>query len=158
MKTIFNIGLGLALAFCIIFFVSGEFEKYIDKKVEAAVAVQLGTVGESTPAEESAAKVVKPTTSPQKSLSTPTAQPQKRTQKPVADNREYIDVRGPKGAVKLYVGQPKDEVLELLGPPDSFDFGGTYEDCSYKVGNALIPNLKIDFERGKLRNVTKYDI
>ncbi|MBR2443752.1 MAG: hypothetical protein IKB19_05595, partial [Rikenellaceae bacterium] len=83
---------------------------------------------------------------------------QKTAQKPVADNRQYIDVRGPKGAVKLYVGQPKDEVLELLGPPDSFDFGGTYEDCSYKVGNVLIPNLKIDFERGKLKNVTKYDI
>ena len=59
--------------------------------------------------------------------------------------------------MKLYVGQPKDEVLQMLGTPDSFDFGGTYEDCSYTVGSAIMPNLKIEFERGKLKNIRKYN-
>ena len=44
MRTILNVALGLALAFCLIFLVSGGFEKYVDKKVEAALAERLGTV------------------------------------------------------------------------------------------------------------------
>lgn len=144
MRTILNVALGLALAFCLIFLVSGEFEKYVDKKVEAALVERLGTVEQEAVVEEVVEEVV------------PASKPAKATAKPV-DNREYIDVRGPKGNVKLYVGQPKDEVLQMLGTPDSFDFGGTYEDCSYTVGSAIMPNLKIEFERGKLKNIRKYN-
>ncbi|MBQ6691091.1 MAG: hypothetical protein IJN01_05315 [Rikenellaceae bacterium] len=145
MRTILNVALGLALAFCLIFLVSGEFEKYVDKKVEAALVERLGTVEQDAPAEEVATEEVKQTSVVAKKVSKP------------ADNRQYIDVRGPKGNVKLYVGQPKDEVLQMLGTPDSFDFGGTYEDCSYTVGSAIMPNLKIEFERGKLKNIRKYN-
>ena len=69
-------------------------------------------------------------------------------------NREYIDVRGPKGAVKLYVGQPKEEVLELLGTPDGYNFGGTYEDCRYNL--SLTSWISLDFKNGKLTKVNKY--
>ena len=103
------------------------------------------SVGKDAPAEEVATEEVKQTSVVAKKVSKP------------ADNRQYIDVRGPKGNVKLYVGQPKDEVLQMLGTPDSFDFGGTYEDCSYTVGSAIMPNLKIEFERGKLKNIRKYN-
>ena len=84
MRTILNIGLGLALAFCLIFLVSGEFEKYVDKKVEAAVAAQLGAGEQDAPAEEVATEEVKQTSVVAKKVSKP------------ADNRQYIDVRGPR--------------------------------------------------------------
>lgn len=141
MRTILNVALGLALAFCLIFLVSGEFEKYVDKKVETALAERLGTVEQEAVVEEVIEEVV------------PTSKPAKATAKPV-DNREYIDVRGPKGAVKLYVGQPKEEVLELLGTPDSFNFGGTYEDCRYDIG--LAHWISLDFKNGKLTKVNKF--
>lgn len=141
MRTILNIGLGLALAFCLIFLVSGEFEKYVDRRVEVALAERLGAVGEESIAEEVAEEVK------------PASKPAKATAKPV-DNRVYIDVRGPKGAVKLYVGQPKDEVLELLGTPDSYNFGGTYEDCRYDL--SLTSWISLDFKNGKLTKVNKY--
>lgn len=173
MRTILNVALGLALAFCIVFMVSGEFEKYVDKKVEAAVAAQLGAdeqdvelneqsdVNINEVVEEAVAKAVakakkelRATTT--KALITPTPAPASNTaSKEVAapaDNRQYIDVRGPKGAVKLYVGQPKADVLEVLGTPDGFDFGGTYESCRYKVGSDY---LMLRFEKGKLTDVMK---
>lgn len=141
MKTILNVALGVALAFCIISILSGSIEKQINEAVETALSERFGAVEESAPSVDPAEE------------STPTTKP---AAKPV-DNRSWIDVRGPKGNVKLYVGQPKDEVLQILGTPDSFDFGGTYEDCSYTVGNAIMPNLKIEFERGKLKNIRKYN-
>ena len=144
MRTILNVALGLALAFCLIFLVSGEFEKYVDKKVEAALVERLGTVEQEAVVEEVVEEVV------------PASKPAKATAKPV-DNREYIEVCSSKGKAKVYIGQPKSEILELLGTPDSFDFGGTYEDCSYTVGSAIMPNLKIEFERGKLKNIRKYN-
>lgn len=147
MRTILNVALGLALAFCIVFMVSGEFEKYVDKKVEAAVAAQLGagvvTVPTAEPTEKATAEVVK---QPQKV--------QKTAQKPVADNRQYIEVRSSKGKAKLYIGQPKAEVLELLGTPDTFDFGGSSERCTYEVGVAEW--FVLYFRNGKLTEVNKY--
>lgn len=173
MKTIINVGLGLALAFCLVFFVSGKFEEYVDAKVEAVVSERLGAgeqvvelneqpdVNINAVVEEAVAKAKKEQRATNtKALITPVPASNstpKVTNTPES-NREYIDVRGPKGTVKLYVGQPKDEVLQILGTPDSYDFGGKYEDCSYTVGKTIIPNLKIDFESGKLKRVTKYDI
>ncbi len=173
MRTIINVGLGLALAFCLVFFVSGSFEEYVDAKVETAVAEYLSQIVVEEQAEQPSANidelvesaVTKAVAKVKKEMKVttktvaqvPAATPKTTTAKP-ADNRVWIDVRGPKGAVKLYVGQPKEEVLQILGTPDSYNFGGKYEDCSYTVGKAIIPNLKIDFESGKLKRVTKYDI
>ena len=170
MRTILNVALGLALAFCIVFMVSGEFEKYVDKKVEAAVAAQLGAgeqnvelneqpdVNINEVVEEAVAKAVAKAKKEMRATSTKaliTPAPASNTtskETAPADNRQYIDVRGPKGAVKLYVGQPKADVLEVLGTPDGFDFGGTYESCRYKVGSDY---LMLRFEKGKLTDVMK---
>ncbi len=133
MRTIINVGLGLALAFCLVFFVSGKFEKYVDKKVEAALAERLGAVEEDVVAEEVE----------------PTSQPAKVT----ANNREYIEVRSSKGKAKIYIGQSKADILDLLGTPDGFDFGGTNESCRYKVGYDY---LWLRFANGKLTDVKKY--
>lgn len=169
MKTIINVGLGLALAFCLVFFVSGKFEEYVDKKVEAAVAERLSQVGGevqvtqpevdidemvNSAVSKAVAKVKKEMKVTTKVITqVPAETPQTTTTKP-ADNRVWIDVRGPKGAVKLYVGQPKEEVLELLGTPDSFNFGGTYEDCRYNL--SLTSWISLDFKNGKLTKVNKY--
>ena len=142
MKTILNVALGLALAFCLVFLVSGEFEKYVDKRVEAALVERLGTVEQDATAEEVATEEVKAAT-----------QSAKTTAKPV-DNREYIEVRSSKGKAKIYIGQPKSEILELLGTPDSFDFGGTSERCTYEAGLAEWYVLR--FRNGKLTEVDKY--
>ena len=144
MRTILNVALGLALAFCLIFLVSGEFEKYIDKKVEAAVAAQLGTVEQEAVVEEFVEEVVEEVV--------PASKPAKATAKPV-DNREYIEVRSSKGKAKVYIGQPKSEILELLGTPDSFDFGGTTERCTYEVNYEW---FVLRFRNGKLTEVDKY--
>ncbi len=140
MRTILNVALGLALAFCLIFLVSGEFEKYVDKKVEAALAERLGTVEQEAVVEEVVEEVV------------PASKPAKATAKPV-DNREYIEVRSSKGKAKIYIGQSKAEILELLGTPDSFDVGGTTEICTYE-GNYEWFVLR--FRNGKLTEVDKY--
>ncbi|MBQ5371821.1 MAG: hypothetical protein IIW53_05105 [Rikenellaceae bacterium] len=137
MKTIINVGLGLALAFCLVFFVSGKFEEYVDAKVEAAVSERLGAVEEDVVAEDVTEEVE------------PTSQPAKVT----ANNREYIEVRSSKGKAKIYIGQPKAEVLDLLGTPDSFDFGGTSENCRYRVNGDY---YWIHFRNGKLTEVDKY--
>lgn len=144
MRTILNVALGLALAFCLIFLVSGEFEKYIDKKVEAAVAAQLGTVEQEAVVEEFVEEVVEEVV--------PASKPAKATAKPV-DNREYIEVCSSKGKAKVYIGQPKSEILELLGTPDSFDFGGTTERCTYEVNYEW---FVLRFRNGKLTEVDKY--
>ncbi len=135
-----NIGLGLALAFCLIFLVSGEFEKYVDRRVEVALAERFGEVEEETLAEEVAEEVV------------PASKPAKATAKP-ADNREYIEVRSSKGKAKIYIGQPKSEILELLGTPNRFDFGGSSESCTYEVGYDW---FRLSFRNGKLTEVDKY--
>ena len=140
MRTILNVALGLALAFCLIFLVSGEFEKYVDKKVEAALAERLGTVEQEAVVEEVVEEVV------------PASKPAKATAKPV-DNREYIVVCSSKGKAKVYIGQPKSEILELLGTPDSFDFGGTTERCTYEVNYEW---FVLRFRNGKLTEVDKY--
>ncbi len=168
MRTIINVGLGLALAFCLVFFVSGKFEEYVDAKVEAAVAERLSQVGGEVPTTQpevdidemvnsavskAVAKVKKEMKVTTKVITqVPAETPQTTTTKP-ADNRVWIDVRGPKGAVKLYVGQPKAEVLQILGTPDGFDFGGTNESCRYKVGYDY---LWLRFANGKLTDVKKY--
>lgn len=176
MRTILNIGLGLALAFCLIFLVSGEFEKYVDRRVEVALAERLGAVGEDIESNEQSnvdineivekavnkavAKVKNEIKATAKTTTTatpaPTAVPvaAPKTTSTSAVNRQYIDVRGPKGAVKLYVGQPKDEVLELLGTPDSYNFGGSFEDCRYDL--SLTSWISLDFKNGKLTKVNKY--
>ena len=169
MKTIINVGLGLALAFCLVFFVSGKFEEYVDAKVEAAVSERLSQVVVEEQVEQPSANVdelvesavnkavakvkkeMKVTTKTVTQI--PAATPKTETTKP-ADNRVWIDVRGPKGAVKLYVGQPKEEVLELLGTPDGYNFGGTYEDCRYNL--SLTSWISLDFKNGKLTKVNKY--
>lgn len=169
MKTIINVGLGLALAFCLVFFVSGEFEEYVDAKVEAAVSERLSQVGGevqvtqpevdidemvNSAVSKAVAKVKKEMKVTTKTVTqVPVETPKAATAKP-ADNRVWIDVRGPKGAVKLYVGQPKDEVLQILGTPDSFNFGGTYEDCRYNL--SLTSWISLDFKNGKLTKVNKY--
>ena len=169
MKTIINVGLGLALAFCLVFFVSGKFEEYVDAKVEAAVSERLGAgeqvvelneqpdVNINEVVEEAVAKAKKELRATNtKALITPVPASNstpKVTNTPES-NREYIDVRGPKGAVKLYVGQPKAEVLELLGTPDGYNFGGTYEDCRYNL--SLTSWISLDFKNGKLTKVNKY--
>ena len=169
MKTIINVGLGLALAFCLVFFVSGKFEEYVDAKVEAALAERLGAgeqvvelneqpnVNINAVVEEAVAKAKKEQRATNtKALITPVPASNstpKVTNTPES-NREYIDVRGPKGAVKLYVGQPKEEVLELLGTPDGYNFGGTYEDCRYNL--SLTSWISLDFRNGKLTKVNKY--
>lgn len=140
MRTILNVALGLALAFCLIFLVSGEFEKYVDKRVEAALAERLGTVEQEAVVEEVVEEVV------------PASKPAKATAKPV-DNREYIEVRSSKGKAKIYIGQSKAEILELLGTPDSFDFGGTSESCTYEAGYDW---FRLSFRNGKLTEVDKY--
>lgn len=137
MKTIINVGLGLALAFCLVFFVSGKFEEYVDKRVEAALAERLGTVEQEAVVEEVVEEVV------------PASKPAKVT----ANNREYIEVRSSKGKAKIYIGQSKAEILELLGTPDSFDFGGTSERCTYEVGYDW---FRLSFRNGKLTEVDKY--
>ena len=137
MKTIINVGLGLALAFCLVFFVSGKFEEYVDAKVEAAVSERLGAVEEDVVAEDVTEEVE------------PTSQPAKVP----ANNREYIEVRSSKGKAKIYIGQSKAEILELLGTPDSFDFGGTSERCTYEVGYVW---FCLCFRNGKLTEVDKY--
>lgn len=142
MRTILNVALGLALAFCLVFLVSGEFDKYVDKRVEAALVERLGTVEQDAPAEEVATEEVKAAT-----------QSAKTTAK-LVDNREYIEVRSSKGKAKIYIGQPKSEILELLGTPDSFDFGGTSERCTYEAGLAEWYVLR--FRNGKLTSVDKY--
>lgn len=169
MKTIINVGLGLALAFCLVFFVSGKFEEYVDAKVEAAVSERLGAgeqvvesneqpdVNINAVVEEAVAKAKKEQRATNtKALITPVPASNstpKVTNTPES-NREYIDVRGPKGAVKLYVGQPKAEVLDLLGTPDGYNFGGTYEDCRYNL--SLTSWISLDFKNGKLTKVNKY--
>lgn len=173
MRTILNVALGLALAFCLIFLVSGEFEKYVDKKVEAAVAAQLGTgeqvvelneqpdVNINALVEEAVAKAVAKAKKELRATNTkalinpaPASNTTPKVTNTPESNREYIiDVRGPRGAVKLYVGQPKEEVLELLGAPDSFNFGGTLEDCRYRVNGDY---YWIHFQNGKLTRVDKY--
>lgn len=137
MKTIINVGLGLALAFCLVFFVSGKFEEYVDAKVEAAVSERLGAVEEDVVAEDVTEAVEH------------TSQPAKVT----ANNREYIEVRSSKGKAKIYIGQSKAEILELLGTPDSFDFGGTSEHCTYEAGYDW---FRLSFRNGKLTEVDKY--
>ena len=137
MKTIINVGLGLALAFCLVFFVSGKFEEYVDAKVEAAVSERLGAVEEDVVAEDVTEEVE------------PTSQPAKV----IANNREYIEVRSSKGKAKIYIGQSKAEILELLGTPDSFDFGGTSEHCTYEAGYDW---FRLSFRNGKLTEVDKY--
>lgn len=137
MKTIINVGLGLALAFCLVFFVSGKFEEYVDAKVEAAVSERLGAVEEDVVAEDVTEEVES------------TSQPAKVT----ANNREYIEVRSLKGKAKIYIGQSKAEILELLGTPDSFDFGGTSEHCTYEAGYDW---FRLSFRNGKLTEVDKY--
>ncbi len=137
MRTIINVGLGLALAVCLVFFVSGKFEEYVDAKVEAAVSELLGAVEEDVVAEDVTEEVE------------PTSQPAKVT----ANNREYIEVRSSKGKAKIYIGQPKAEVLQILGTPDSFDFGGTNENCRYRVDRDY---YWIHFRNGKLTEVDKY--
>lgn len=137
MKTIINVGLGLALAFCLVFFVSGKFEEYVDAKVEAAVSERLGAVEEDVVAEDVTEEVES------------TSQPAKVT----ANNREYIEVRSSKGKAKIYIGQSKAEILELLGTPDSFDFGGTSEHCTYEAGYDW---FRLSFRNGKLTEVDKY--
>lgn len=141
MKTILNVALGAALGFCIIFFAAGPFENYVDSKIEEALAERLGAVEQSAPAEKPA------------EVAKPTAKAVKATSKPI-DNREYIEVRSSKTKAKLYIGQPKTEILELLGTPDSFDFGGTSERCTYEFGMSDWYVLR--FRNGKLTEVDKY--
>ena len=173
MKTIINVGLGLALAFCLVFFVSGKFEEYVDAKVEAAVTELLGAgeqvvelneqpnVNINAVVEETVAKAVAKAKKEQRATNTkalitpvPASNSTPKVTNTPESNREYIDVRGPKGAVKLYVGQPKAEVLELLGTPDGYNFGGTYEDCRYNL--SLTSWISLDFKNGKLTKVNKY--
>lgn len=169
MKTIINVGLGLALAICLVFFLSGSFEEYVDTKVEAAVAEQLAQIGNAEQAEQPSinvdevveSAVAKAVAKAKKEMKVttkaiaqvPAATPKTTTTQP-ADNRVWIDVRGPKGTVKLYVGQPKEEVLELLGTPDEYNFGGTYESCRYDIG--LANWISLDFRNGKLTKVNKF--
>ena len=172
MKTIINVGLGLALAFCLVFFVSGKFEEYVDAKVEAAVSERLSQVGGevqvtqpevdidemvNSAVSKAVAKVkkeMKVTTKTVTQIPVPASNSTPKATNTPESNREYIDVRGPKGAVKLYVGQPKEEVLQILGTPDSFNFGGTYEDCRYNL--SLTSWISLDFKNGKLTKVNKF--
>lgn len=167
MRTILNVALGVALAFCIISILSGSIEKQINEAVETAVATHLGQIESANPTQpnvdvnaavekvvtKAVAKVKEERKVTTKTVTqVPVETPKAATAKP-ADNRVWIDVRGPKGAVKLYVGQPKAEVLDLLGTPDSFDFGGTSENCRYRVNGDY---YWIHFRNGKLTSVDKY--
>ena len=198
MKTILNVGLGLALAFCIFYFVSGKLDERIDAAVEQAVNERMsaleqtllsseeeyGEVAKAVDAVEdlveaaiakvndaakkASASVAATAKSSQKSHSSvesaaesavaQAAEAVRRVSETVSttssksETRQYIDVNGPKGAVKLYVGQPKAEILEILGTPDSFNFGGTMENCRYNVGSSM---LYITFRNGKLADVMK---
>lgn len=70
---------------------------------------------------------------------------------------EYVEIRGKKGSVEVYIGMPKDSVRMLVGKPDGVDmrntFGTTYEDWGYKINNRYSSDLDIHFEDGRLQSV-----
>lgn len=141
MRTILNVALGLTLAFVVIVFATGKVEQYVETAVEKAVAEHLGQMEQGATVAEPTAEEVKTAPKAQKAAPAP------------ADNREYIEVRSSKGKAKIYIGQSKSEILEKLGTPDTFDFGGTSERCTYEVG---VSWYVLHFRNGKLTSVDKY--
>lgn len=75
---------------------------------------------------------------------------------------EYVEIRGKKGYVNLYIGMPKDSVKMLVGRPASVDLntrydGTTVENWGYKINNSYIDDLHISFENGRLKGVDQND-
>lgn len=74
---------------------------------------------------------------------------------------EYVEIRGRKGNVSLYIGMPKDSVRMLVGKPGSVDLrtfiDETHEEWGYKIKNSYIEDLKIKFVDGKLERVEQMD-
>jgi len=86
------------------------------------------------------------------------------THKNTPDEKEeptihYVEVRGKKGEVSLFVGMHKDSAKVLLGKPDEVRLNtigrSTYEHWGYKIKKSYIADLNVDFENGKLTGVTQ---
>lgn len=70
-----------------------------------------------------------------------------------------IEITGKNGEVTLYTGMPKDSVKLLLGKPDEVDLreiGHTfYESWGYKIKNEYYPDLMIEFEDGRMKELSQ---
>ena len=70
-----------------------------------------------------------------------------------------VEITGKNGVVTLYTGMPKDSVKLLVGKPDEVDLreiGHTfYESWGYKIKNEYYPDLRIEFEDGRLEGLSQ---
>ena len=75
----------------------------------------------------------------------------------VDGNVTTVEITGKNGVVTLYIGMPKDSVKLLVGKPDEVDLrelGRTYyETWRYNIKNNYSPDLRIEFEDGKLEGL-----
>ena len=70
-----------------------------------------------------------------------------------------VEITGKNGLVKLHTGMPKDSVKLLVGKPDEVDLrelGYTYyETWGYKIKSKYVPDLRIEFEDGRLEGLSQ---
>jgi len=75
-------------------------------------------------------------------------------------NVQYVEVRGRKGRVTLFISMHKDSVQSLLGKPDEVRMRTSYkgsveEDWGYKINNKYYSDLDIEFVDGLLKGVNQ---
>ena len=72
---------------------------------------------------------------------------------------QYVEVKGKKGNVTLYIGMSKDSVQILLGKSDNvmlYTVGNsTRETWGYKIKGKSLSDLSIHFVNGKLEGVSQ---
>lgn len=70
---------------------------------------------------------------------------------------QFVTVKGKKGNAELYTGMEKDSVELLVGKPEDVDLNSygyhTHEVWGYKLKNKYMPDLRIEFEDGRLTGV-----
>jgi hypothetical protein len=70
---------------------------------------------------------------------------------------QYVEIKGKKGIVEVYTGMPKDSIRMLAGKPDDIDLysigNKTIETWKYKIKNKYVPDLRIEFENGRLSGI-----
>lgn len=82
-----------------------------------------------------------------------TTLPKSAASRPTKKQVDYIEIKGPKGYVNVYIGMPKDEVKALLGRADGVSVmtigNETHETWTYRDSNYL----RIEFVNGKLDTI-----
>jgi hypothetical protein len=69
---------------------------------------------------------------------------------------QYYNVKSKKRKATIHTGMPKDSVILLLGEPTEFTSSDYIDEIVYRYGKYDINSLRIEFRKGKVKNVSQY--